>query len=207
MQAGCNSPRDDAGRSGCVVQRTKRKIPGNPNGFLIWKLCEGRSNWKKRLSTNGLLLPEYAEELAEAGVGFITVTVNCTEPKAGIRLYSYVYYEDKMYRGKDAPDILFHQQAKGIELAKKMGMFVKINCVAIEGINVDQIKKVAELAGKLQCDIMNIIPLLPVPGSELENERPPSCETIEFLRRICWNNIRQMTHCNRCRADAVGRLK
>ncbi|MBO6265059.1 MAG: hypothetical protein J6M57_03515, partial [Acidaminococcaceae bacterium] len=75
------------------------------------------------------------------------------------------------------------------------------------GINVDQIKKVAELAGKLQCDIMNIIPLLPVPGSELENERPPSCETIEILRRICGNDIRQMTHCNRCRADAVGRLK
>ena len=159
------------------------------------------------LSTNGLLLPEYAEELAEAGVGFITVTVNCTEPKAGARIYSYVYYENTMYHGKEAFDILFRQQVKGIELAKKLGMFVKINCVAMEGVNGDQIKKVAELAGKLQCEVMNIIPLLPVPGSELENEKPPSCETVEFLRRICGKEIRQMEHCNRCRADAVGRLK
>ena len=77
----------------------------------------------------------------------------------------------------------------------------------MEGVNGDQIKKVAELAGKLQCEVMNIIPLLPVPGSELENEKPPSCETVEFLRRICGKEIRQMEHCNRCRADAVGRLK
>lgn len=178
-----------------VVKETLHRIRNlDPSVFLC-------------LSTNGLLLPDYAAELVETGVGFVTVTVNCTEPKAGNRLYSYVYYEDTVYRGKEAFDILFRQQVKGIECAKKLGMFVKVNCVVIEGINVDQIKKVAELAGKLQCDVMNIIPLLPVPGSELENEKPPSCETIEILRRICGNDIRQMKHCNRCRADAVGRLK
>lgn len=159
------------------------------------------------LSTNGLLLPEYAQELADAGVEFITVTVNCTESRVGEKLYSYVNFKNKTLRGTEAAEVLFQQQIRGIETVKQLGMFIKINCVAIENINENQIKKVAALAGNLECDVMNIIPLLPVPGSELEHEKPLSCEKIEALRRLCEKNIRQMEHCNRCRADAVGRLK
>lgn len=159
------------------------------------------------LSTNGLLLPEYAQELAEAGVEFLTVTMNCTDAEVGMRLYSYVNYKGKMYRGKEAAALLFRQQIQGIELAKKLGLYVKVNCVAIDGVNEKEIEKVAQLAGKLGCDVMNIIPLLPVPGSELENARPLSCEKMEALRLTCGKMIRQMEHCNRCRADAVGRLK
>lgn len=159
------------------------------------------------LSTNGLLLPEYAQEVAETGVKFLTVTVNCVSPGIGARLYSYVYYQEKMYRGKEAASLLFRQQVQGIKLAKKLGMYVKINCVAIDGVNEKEIEKVAQLAGNMGCDVMNIIPLLPVPGSELENARPLPCDKIEALRKACGKMIRQMKHCNRCRADAVGRLK
>ena len=158
------------------------------------------------LSTNGLLLPEYVQELADTGVEFLTVTMNCTDPETGARLYSFVSHNGTVYRGKEAAALLYRQQVTGIKLAKELGLFVKINCVAIEGINEDQVEEVAQLAGKLKCDVMNIIPLLPVQGSELENAKPPSCERIEELRKICGKNVRQMKHCNRCRADAVGRL-
>lgn len=159
------------------------------------------------LSTNGLLLPDYAQELADTGVRFLTVTVNCTEPETGAQIYSFVNYDGTVYRGKEAAALLFRQQVRGIQQAKELGLYVKINCVAIEGINDNEIEKVARFAGNLGCDVMNIIPLLPVPGSELENEKPPSCERLEKLRSLCGKVIRQMKHCNRCRADAVGRLK
>ena len=103
--------------------------------------------------------------------------------------------------------MLYRQQVEGIMRAKELGLFVKINCVVIDGINEDQAEKIAKLAGNFGCEVMNIIPLLPVPGSELENKKPPSCGRLEELRQICGEYIRQMKHCNRCRADAVGRLK
>ena len=178
-----------------VVKETLRKIRAvDPEVYLC-------------LSTNGLLLPEYAEELRESGVRFVTVTVNCVDVECGAQLYAFVNYRDARYTGLEAAKLLFHQQVEGIRAVKKLGMFIKINCVAIDGINMDQIEKVANLAEALQCDVMNIIPLLPVPGSELEKEKPPSCEQIEQLRLTCGKKIRQMKHCNHCRADAVGRLK
>ncbi len=178
-----------------VVKKTLRLIRElDPSVFLC-------------LSTNGLLLPEYVQEVADTGVRFLTVTMNCTEAAVGGRLYSYVCYQETVYRGTKAAEILFRQQVQGIKLAKKLGMYVKINCVAIDGVNEKEIEKVAQLAGNLGCDVMNIIPLLPVPGSELENARPLPCDKIEALRKAGGKMIRQMKHCNRCRADAVGRLK
>ncbi len=128
------------------------------------------------LSTNGLLLPEYVQDMTDAGVKFLTVTVNCTDPETGVQIYSFVNYNGTIYRGKEAAELLFRQQITGIKMAKREGIFVKINSVVIEGVNDTQIKSVAKLAGQLKCDVMNIIPLLPVPGSELGNKRPPSCE-------------------------------
>ena len=185
----------DALANWLVVKETLRKIRAvDPEVYLC-------------LSTNGLLLPEYAEELLESGVRFVTVTVNCVEAECGAKLYAFVNYKGTQYRGVEASKLLFRQQVGGIRAAKKLGLFIKINCVAIDGINLDQIEKVANLADELQCDVMNIIPLLPVHGSELEKEKPPSCEQIEKLRQTCGKKIRQMKHCNHCRADAVGRLK
>ena len=159
------------------------------------------------LSTNGLLLPEYAQDLTDAGVEFLTVTMNCTDAEAGAQLYSVVNYNGTVYRGTEAAALLYRQQVEGIKRVKELGLFVKINCVVIDGINEDQTEKIAKLAGNFGCEVMNIIPLLPVPGSELENKKPPSCGRLEELRQICGEYIRQMKHCNRCRADAVGRLK
>ena len=43
----------------------------------------------KCMSTNGLLLPKYAEKLAELGVNTVTVTVNAVDPEIGKDIYAY----------------------------------------------------------------------------------------------------------------------
>ncbi|HWQ41578.1 MAG TPA: radical SAM protein, partial [Desulfosporosinus sp.] len=42
------------------------------------------------LSTNGLLLPEYAQEIVKLGITHVTVTVNCLDSAIGARIYKYI---------------------------------------------------------------------------------------------------------------------
>lgn len=158
------------------------------------------------LSTNGLLLPESIAQIREEGVGYLTVTVNCLGGEVGAKVYDHIYFHQQSYTGQSAADLLWKQQRTGIAMAKANGLTVKINCVAIRGINEKTIVSVAQKAAELQCDVMNIIPLLPVQGSRLEKAEPVSAQTLAELRRECALYIRQMTHCQRCRADAVGKV-
>lgn len=158
------------------------------------------------LSTNGLLLPEYAPEIIELGVGFVTVTMNCVRPQTGALIYDFVGDKGSVYRGQEAASLLMRRQTDGIRLLKQAGVIVKINCVAIGGVNTDEIPEVARLAAGLGCDLMNIIPMLPVAGSAFACVPELGAEALSGLRRECERYLRQMRHCVRCRADAVGTL-
>jgi nitrogen fixation protein NifB len=50
------------------------------------------------------------------------------------------------------------------------------------------------------------MPICPVEGTPFENVVSPSCARLERLRAEAGVYIRQMMHCTRCRADAVGLL-
>lgn len=56
----------------------------------------------KCMSTNGLLLPKYAERIAELGVDTLTVTVNAVDPEIGKDIYGFVIYEGEVYKEKKA---------------------------------------------------------------------------------------------------------
>ncbi|WP_312038926.1 radical SAM protein [Desulfosporosinus shakirovi] len=51
------------------------------------------------LSTNGLLLPEYAQEIVELGVTHVTVTVNCLDSAIGAKIYQHIKYKGQLYEG------------------------------------------------------------------------------------------------------------
>ena len=51
---------------------------------------------------------------------------------------------------------------------------------------------------------MNLMPLVPVKGAVFEDVPPPDTMTTARLRLQCGQLLPQMTHCARCRADAVG---
>jgi len=159
------------------------------------------------LSTNGLLLADYAEKIVAAGIGYVTVTVNSLEPEINSKIYSYISYKSKRYTGNEAGKILLENQLEGIRLLNKNAIKVKINFVAIPEVNLEQALPVAEAVHSLGCEVMNIIPMLPVEGTPFASYKAPLPKQIKRLREDCRPFVRQMEHCRRCRADACGTLK
>lgn len=158
------------------------------------------------LSTNGLNLPKSVDRLKELGVKFVTVTMNAIDPEVGAKVYDFVHYEGKSYHGKEAAEILLRNQQEGIKRAADAGMLVKVNSVLIPGINADHLPAVAKRAKELGAYIINILPLIPVPGTKFENLSAPTAKQRKELQDLCEVDIRQMRHCRQCRADAIGLL-
>jgi nitrogen fixation protein NifB len=156
------------------------------------------------ISTNGLLLPDRLEQLIASGVRSLTVTINAVTPQTAENIYSWIIYQGRRYTGIEAAELLLVNQWKGLEKAIGAGLIVKVNTVFIPGVNDEEIPLIAERAGKLGADIMNIMPL--IPQAEFGNLERPSHKDIYLMRERCRPFIRQMTHCKQCRADACGIL-
>jgi len=158
------------------------------------------------LSTNGLMLPEYAHELVELGIHHVTVTVNCLDSEIGAKLYKVVTYRGERYTGTIGAEILLKNQLAGITYLVAHGVLVKINIVMVKGINDHHIPEVVKKMKELGVFITNIMPLIPAPGSAFESFPQTSMKEINEMRDRCQLEIEQMRHCKQCRADAIGLL-
>jgi nitrogen fixation protein NifB len=167
-------------------------------------LKEKYPNIIKCLSTNGLLLPEKIDLLEKYGVSNITVTLNAIDPEIGAKIYQFVNYKGKRYTGVEAAKILLDNQLKGIEMAVDRHMIVKVNTVFIPGINEDHIPAIAKKVGEMGVYNFNLIPL--IAQYKFADITPPTPEMKRKMQDECEKYVRQMRHCQRCRADAIGRL-
>lgn len=158
------------------------------------------------LSTNGLRLPDFAPEILALGIRHVTVTVNCLEAKIGAVIYDHVSYQGKSYRGSDGAGILIENQLAGLEYLARHGVLVKVNTVMIKGINDHHIPEVVKRVKELGAFISNIMPLIPVQGSPFASMPQTSRRELNRMRDTCQVHLRQMRHCQQCRADAVGLL-
>lgn len=158
------------------------------------------------LSTNGLLLPGYADEIADLGVAHVTVTLNAVDPDIGARLYQHVTYQDKVLTGRKAAEVLLCNQLEGIAMLVKRGILVKINIVMVKDINDAHIPLVVKRVKELGVFMTNIMPLIPALGSNFEHFPQTSMQDITAMRSLCGLTIQQMWHCKQCRADAIGLL-
>lgn len=158
----------------------------------------------KCLSTNGLLLPEKVTSLKELGVDAVTVTLNTVDPSVGARIYSFVYYQGRTLEGVEGAEALLSNQLTGIEMAVREGMAVKVNTVMIPGVNHDHIIDVAATIKELGVYVQNITPLMPL--SRFARLSCPLSSDMKRLRADCAGIIKQIRHCQQCRADAVGLL-
>lgn len=159
------------------------------------------------LSTNGLLLPDHAGELVRLGVRHVTVTVNCLEPETGGEIYKFVNYKGKLYEGSKAAGILINNQLEGIKYLTANEVMVKVNIVMIKGVNDGQIPDVVKKVKELGVFITNIMPLIPAPGSAFADFPRTDARELKKMRDICQFELRQMYHCQQCRADAIGLLR
>ena len=158
------------------------------------------------LSTNGLMLPFYAQELIDLGVTHVTVTMNAIDPKITAKVYKFIDYLGVTYTGVEGTRILLNNQLSGIKYLADRGIMCKVNIVMLKGINDHHIEAITKKVKGLGAEITNIMQMIPVKGSVFENMPLTSNKEIMDLRKKCEENIKQMYHCKQCRADAIGLL-
>jgi len=158
------------------------------------------------VSSNGLEIVPYIDELSEHKVSHVTITMNSDDPEVLGKIYAWVRYNKKVYHKTDAGHVILEQQLKAIELLKKKGMTVKINSIVIPGINDNNMLQLAKTVSALGADVMNSIPMFPVEEAAFNNISEPSRLIMSRIRLETSAYLKPMTHCARCRADAAGLL-
>ncbi len=122
------------------------------------------------MTTNGTRLAEFAEPLRAAGVKRINVSLD-TLDRAGFA---------KLARRDSLPQVL-----AGIAAAKEAGLKVKINTVALKGINADELPDVIAWAHSQHCDItlIEVMPLGEVEEDRFDHYLPLSAVRDDLERR------------------------
>jgi len=159
------------------------------------------------LSTNGLMLPYYADEIIRLGVSHVTITINAIDPVIGAKVYRNINYMGKHLTGEEGSWVLINNQLEGLKYLSSKGIMVKVNIVMIKGINDTHIEAVVKKVKEYGAFITNIMPLIPAEGSSFENMPLTSNKELNELRRKCELELKQMYHCKQCRADAIGLLE
>ncbi|MDY3918310.1 MAG: radical SAM protein [Candidatus Limivivens sp.] len=153
-------------------------------------------------STNGLLLTEKLEELLDAGLNTLTVTINAATLQTAARIYTAVQLPGGEGSGARALEQFLELQREGLTKSCEAGLTVKVNTILIPGINDGEISAVARLASEAGASVMNLMPLIPCGG--MKERRAPSGEELAAARQDAGRWIRQFTLCRQCRADACG---
>jgi len=158
------------------------------------------------LASNGLDVPAHLDDLAAVGLTHLTLTVNAVDPAVGAEIYAWVRDGKVVYRGEAGARLLLERQTAALVGLKERGITVKVNTIVIPGINDHHVVEVAGWAADLGADLMNVMPMYPNEGTPFGHLGEPGRPLMQELRRTCAEFIAQMTHCTRCRADAVGLL-
>lgn len=103
------------------------------------------------LTTNGLLLPEFSESLAEAGLSRVNISMDSLK--------------DAVISRVTRRNVTLKQTEKAIHAAKKAGLEpVKVNCVVLKGINTDELPDMVKWAGDMGV-VLRFIEHMPMEGS------------------------------------------
>ncbi len=192
--AGPGDPLANPGRTLETFRRVAAQLPEI-------KLC---------VSTNGLMLPDWVDDLCVYNVEHVTITMNCLDPEIGAKIYSRVNWRGQRLTGLTAAEVLIEQQLKGLAMLVERGVLVKINSVMIPGINDAHLVEVSRAVKAKGAFLHNIMPLIAEPehGTHFGKmgQRGPTPEEVEALQDQCATDMRMMRHCRQCRADAIGML-
>jgi len=173
-------------------------------------LQEQAPDLKLCISTNGLALPDYVDEICKYNVDHVTITINMVDPAVGEKIYPWIFWQHRRVTGYEAAKILHERQMLGLEMLTARGVLTKINSVLIPGINDKHLIDVNREVKKRGAFLHNIMPLI----SEAEHgtvfgltgQRGPTAAELKSVQDACMGGANLMRHCRQCRADAVGLL-
>lgn len=113
---------------------TRKNLP-----FLISEIRKISGIEDLSMTTNGILLERHAQELADAGLNRVNISLDSFNPER--------YRE--ITRGGDLDAVL-----RGLEAARKAGLApIKINMVPVRGINEDEIEAFAKMTLDSDCHV------------------------------------------------------
>ncbi len=190
--------------------------PGDPlaNAARTFDTLEGlRSalpDVKLCVSTNGLALPQAVDSLVQLGVDHVTITMNAIDAHVSAGIYDWIYFDGQRLTGRNGAQALIDQQLEGMRKLVEHGVLVKVNSVLIPGINDAHLPEVSDAIRNMGAFLHNIMPLISRPEHGtyfgLNGQREPLPYELEQVRELCGGSMPQMSHCQQCRADAVGML-
>ncbi|MBL1176244.1 MAG: nitrogenase cofactor biosynthesis protein NifB [Pantanalinema sp. GBBB05] len=205
--------------AGKIPQMTVLGIagPGDPlanpeKTFRTFELIADKApDIKLCLSTNGLMLPDHVDRIKQLNVDHVTITINMVDPEIGTKIYPWVHYRRRRYKGLEAARILHERQMEGLQALKEADILCKVNSVMIPGINDQHLVEVDQVIRENGAFLHNIMPLISAPehGTHfgLTGQRGPNPKELKALQDQCADsNMKMMRHCRQCRADAVGLL-
>ena len=190
--------------------------PGDPlanpkQTFRTFELVADKApDIKLCLSSNGLMLPEYIDRIKELNIDHVTLTINMVDPGIGAKIYPWVRYNRKRYKGIEGVKILHEKQMESLDALREADILCKVNSVMIPGINDEHLVEVNRVIQSKGAFLHNIMPLISAPehGTHfgLTGQRGPTPKELKTLQDKCSGNMKMMRHCRQCRADAVGLL-
>ncbi len=158
------------------------------------------------LASNGLHIGPHIDELVELQVSHVTITMNAVDPAVGGLVYAWARDNGKILKNDDAAAVLIERQLDAVKRLAAAGVLVKVNSIVVPGVNDRHIPEIAKVVKGLGATVMNCIPLCPVQDTPYENLYEPDGIMMARVRLQCGEHVSQMSHCARCRADAVGLL-
>ena len=128
------------------------------------------------LTTNGSQLPKFAAELKDAGVRRINVSLDTLRPDRFKAITRWGNFSDVM---------------AGIDAAEKAGLAVKINAVALKGVNEDEIDDLLHFAHGRGFDLTLIetMPLGDIDGDRTDQYLPLSIVRARLMDRWTLDDI------------------
>jgi nitrogen fixation protein NifB len=204
--------------AGKIPQMTVLGIagPGDPlanpeKTFRTFELIADQApDIKLCLSTNGLMLTDHVDRIKQLNVDHVTITINMVDPKVGEKIYPWVHYRRRRYRGVEGVKILHERQMEGLQALREADILCKVNSVMIPGVNDEHLAEVDEVIRSNGAFLHNIMPLISAPEHGtyfgLTGQRGPTPKELKALQDKCSGNMKMMRHCRQCRADAVGLL-
>jgi cyclic pyranopterin phosphate synthase len=139
----------------------RRNVP-----YLVSSIKKIHGIQELSLTTNGMLLKQYAEELAESGLDRVNISLDSLRPDRF----------REITRGGDIQTVL-----DGLKAAEKAGLIpIKINMVPIRGLNDDEISSFAELTLRSPYQV-RFIEFMPFETNMWSSEKFISSDEIKSL--------------------------
>jgi len=128
------------------------------------------------LTTNGSQLPKFAHELKDAGVERINISLDTLDPG---RFKAITRWGD------------FSQVMAGIDAAEKAGLAIKLNAVALKGVNEDEIDELIRFAHGRGFDLTLIetMPMGDIDGDRTDQYLPLSIVRARLMDRWTLEDI------------------